>query len=109
MERSSDQGRFSPIKIIDRGRKLLQATRVCDYPLTTVEVTRHRTDFSNGHIDDESATSACSVDTSCKAHGVLDPCACSNHTDRCHKIGMGVPNILEFVARGCRKMGVPII
>ena len=24
------------------------------------------------------------------------------------KIGMGVPNILGFVARGCRKMGVPI-
>ena len=23
------------------------------------------------------------------------------------KIGMGVPNILGFVARGCRKMGVP--
>ena len=27
---------------------------------------------------------------------------------RPRKIGMGVPNILGFVERGCRKMGVPI-
>jgi len=33
MERSSDQGRFSPIKILDRRRKRFYKQRVCDYPL----------------------------------------------------------------------------
>ena len=30
-ERSSDQGRFSPIKILDPGRKRFYRRRVCDY------------------------------------------------------------------------------
>jgi len=33
MERSSDQGRFSPIKILDPGCKRFYWRRVCDYPL----------------------------------------------------------------------------
>ena len=40
------------------------------------------TDLSNGHINEHVGENHLSVDTSCKAHGVLDPCACSNHTDR---------------------------
>ena len=32
MERSSDQGRFSPIKILDPGRKRFYRRRVCDDP-----------------------------------------------------------------------------
>jgi len=32
-EWSSDQGRFSPIKILDPGRKCFYRWRVCDYPL----------------------------------------------------------------------------
>jgi len=32
-ERSSDQGRFSPIKILDPGHKRFYRQRVCDYPL----------------------------------------------------------------------------
>ena len=32
-ERSSDQGRFSPIKILDPGRKHFYRRLVCDYPL----------------------------------------------------------------------------
>ena len=37
---------------------------------------------NNGHIDKLVGECNLSVDTSCKAHGVLDPCTCSNHTDR---------------------------
>jgi len=33
MEGSSDQGWFSPIKILDPGRKRFYRRRVCDYPL----------------------------------------------------------------------------
>ena len=33
-ERSSDQGQFSTIKILDPGRKRFYRRRVCDYPLT---------------------------------------------------------------------------
>ena len=55
----------------------------CHYSPLTVEVTHHMDRplqwlhrwacWREYHL---------SVDTSCKAHGVLDLCACSNHTDR---------------------------
>jgi len=37
--RSSDQGRFSLIKILDRGRKRFYRRRICDYPLTMDSLT----------------------------------------------------------------------
>ena len=50
----------------------------CHYSPLTVEVTRHM-----DRPLEWPHRRACnhSVDTSCKAHGVLDPCACSNRTD----------------------------
>ena len=35
-EQSSDQGRFSPIKILDPGHKHFYRGRVCDYPLQNI-------------------------------------------------------------------------
>jgi len=37
-EQSSDQGRFSPIKILDRGRNRFYEQCVCDYSLTSANV-----------------------------------------------------------------------
>jgi len=55
----------------------------CHYSPLTVEVTRHM-DRPLQWPHRWACRRECnlSVDTSCKAHGVLDPCACSNHTDR---------------------------
>jgi len=55
----------------------------CHYSPLTVEVIRHM-DQSLQWPHWWACRREChlSVDTSCKAHGVLDPCACSNHTDR---------------------------
>ena len=65
------------------------------------------TDLSNGHI---AYWWACrrechpSVDTSSKAHGVRDPCTCSNHTDRAwhacwasYKCSLTMPDLLSVL------------
>ena len=36
------------------------------------------------------------VDTSCKAYGVLDPCACSNHTDG-YDMPAGLASLTQFL------------
>jgi len=33
MEQPNDQGQFSPIKILDPGRKRFSGQHICDYPL----------------------------------------------------------------------------
>ena len=55
----------------------------CHYSPLTVEVTRHMDrplQWPHRWVCRQECN--LSVDTSCKAHGVLDPCACSNRTER---------------------------
>jgi len=57
---------------------------LCHYSPLTVEVTRHMDRPLQQWPHRWACQRECnlSVDTFCKAHGVLDPCACSNHTER---------------------------
>ena len=58
----------------------------CHYSPLTVEVTRHMDQpLQWPHRWACQRECNLSVDTSCKAHGVLDSCACSNCTDRAWK------------------------